>query len=432
MEKAILRREDRGFALGQTFSSFLSVGHWPSLLASFLHFDVSFMVWVLMGALGNYIAEDFGLSATQKGFMTALPILSGSLFRIVIGALADRYGPHRVGTVSILLTLAPLVWGWLGATGYLQLLSLGLLLGVAGASFAVALPLASRWYPPRHQGLIMGITGAGNSGTTLAALLAPRLAEVVGWHGVFGLMTVPVLAVAALFAFAAKEAPYKAGEASLTRSLDLTKEADVWWFCMLYSVTFGGFVGLSSFLSIFFHDQYAMDKVQSGTITALCVFGGSLVRPLGGYLADRRGGVFMLSLLFPLVGLVMLGVSQLPPLLIVTPLIVLGMGALGMGNGAVFQLVPQRFGSRIATATGIVGAAGGVGGFCLPFALGLLRDTLGSYGAGFTLFAALCFSAFLFLLALRQGWSLTWLAPPRTGHMNVAVPEHFTESKEEL
>jgi NNP family nitrate/nitrite transporter-like MFS transporter len=159
--------------------AFRSAGHLPSLSAALIHFDISFMVWVLLGALGAYVSSDLGLSPAQKGLMVAVPPLGGSAFRLIVGSLADRVGTKRTGLVTLALTLVPLTWGWLAGGTYGQVLGIGLLLGVAGASFAVALPLASRWYPPEHQGLALGIAGAGNSGTIIAALAAPRLAEHV-------------------------------------------------------------------------------------------------------------------------------------------------------------------------------------------------------------------------------------------------------------
>ena len=173
--------------------SFFRSGHPPTLFSAFLYFDISFMVWVLIGALGIYIAKDFGLSAGMKGLLVAIPILGGSLFRVPMGILSDRIGPKKTGMIGQLVVLLPLLWGWRFGHDLPQVMVLGLLLGVAGASFAVALPLASRWYPPQHQGLAMGIAGAGNSGTVLASLFAPRLAEVVGWHGVFGFALIPVI-----------------------------------------------------------------------------------------------------------------------------------------------------------------------------------------------------------------------------------------------
>src|SRR5262249_17270500 len=151
-----------------------------------------------------------------------------------------------------------LLLGWLWADSFNKILLVGLLLGVAGASFAVALPLASRWYPPHLQGLVMGIAGAGNSGTALATFFGPRLAEWWGWHAVFGLALIPLLGTLALFAVFAKDSPSQPERKPLADYATVLGLRDTWWFCLFYSVTFGGFVGLASFLNIFFHDQYAL------------------------------------------------------------------------------------------------------------------------------------------------------------------------------
>lgn len=388
---------------------FLQAGHRPTLVCSFLYFDISFMIWVLVGALGVFISKDFGLTPTQKGLMTALPILGGALLRLPMGILTERWGARRTGILGMVLTLIPLAWGYLRAEAFGEVLAFGLLLGIAGASFAVALPLASRWYPPQYQGLAMGIAGAGNSGTLLATLFAPRLAQWLGWHAVFGLAMVPLLLTLLCFALFAKESPAQPAPRPLADHLLVMRERDALWFCLFYSVTFGGFVGLASFLSIFFHDQYGLTKVQAGDFTTLCVFAGSMFRALGGYLADRLGGIRLLEVLFVAVAALMLGVSTLPPLATVTVLLFFGMMSLGMGNGAVFQLVPQRFGHQVGVVTGVVGAAGGFGGFFLPALLGALKDATGSYGAGFMAFAAGAVLAFVVLLAVRRGWTASWV-----------------------
>jgi NNP family nitrate/nitrite transporter-like MFS transporter len=389
--------------------NFYRSGHPPTLFSAFLYFDISFMVWVLIGALGTYIAKDFGLTASQKGILVAIPILGGSLFRIPMGILTDRIGPKKTGMIGQLFILLPLLWGWRFGGDLPQLMALGLLLGVAGASFSVALPLASRWYPPQHQGLAMGIAGAGNSGTVLASLFAPRLAEVVGWHGVFGLALIPVVLTLAVYLAVAQDSPEQPAPKPWGTYLAVVQEADTWWFNALYSVTFGGFVGLASFLAIFFHDQYGLSKVMAGNFTALCVFAGSMFRPLGGYLADRFGGIRMLQSLFGAVGVLLLGVGFLPPLPVVTVLLFLGMLCLGMGNGSVFQLVPQRFRQEIGVVTGIVGAAGGLGGFLLPSFLGILKDVTGSYGTGFFLFAGMACFCLMMLRTVAENWRVSWL-----------------------
>ena len=182
-------------------------GHLPTLLAAFLHFDLSFMLWVLLGALGIFIAQDLKLSPAEKGLMVAIPILSGSLLRVPAGLLSDRYSGRRVGTAMLMFLFLPLLLGWRLGHSLPALLAAGLLLGTAGASFAVALPLASRWYPPRRQGLVMGIAAAGNSGTVIANLAAPRLATLVGWNNVLALAMIPLALVIIAFALLAKDSP---------------------------------------------------------------------------------------------------------------------------------------------------------------------------------------------------------------------------------
>ena len=385
-------------------SDFRRAGHAPTLLSAFLYFDVSFMVWVLLGVLGVYVSKDFGLSPAQKGLMAALPILGGSLARLPMGLLVDRIGPKRTGILGQLILLAPLLWAWQGGTDFSQVLGLGFMLGIAGGSFAVALPLASRWYPPEHQGLAMGIAGAGNSGTVLAALFAPRLAEAFGWHAVFGLALIPVSIVMLCFVLFARESPNQPAPKPLAAYFAILRERDTLWFSLIYCFTFGGFVGLASFLVMFFHDQYEVSKVAAGTLAALCVCSGSFMRPVGGFLADRFGGVQMLTVLLGVSSLCLAGIAILPPLGVVTPLIIVAMGTLGLGNGSVFQLVPQRFRKEIGVATGLIGAAGGLGGFVLPSVLGYLKGVTGTYATGFLLLTAVGATCMLSLLAQRRRW----------------------------
>ncbi|HEY3283519.1 MAG TPA: MFS transporter [Armatimonadota bacterium] len=384
----------------------LRSGHPPTLLAAFLYFDVSFMVWVLLGPLGSYIAEDLRLSPFQKGLLVALPLLGGSLFRLVLGPLSDRYGGRRVGLGGMALSALALILGWLWAGSLPQLLAVALLLGVAGASFAVAIPLASRWYPAENQGLVLGIAAAGNSGTVLAALFAPRLAERIGWHGVLGVALVPLVAVFVLFALLARDSPRPASPVRLGEYVGLLQEPDALWFCLVYSLTFGGFVGLGSFLSLFFHDQYGLSKVHSGDLTTLCVLAGSFVRPVGGYLADRVGGLRMLRTLVGAFVLLTVGIALMPPVAVVTGLFLLLMALLGMGNGCLFQLVPQRYPRRIGALTGLVGAAGGVGGFLLPSVMGGLRGVAGSFAPGFLLLSAASLWVYLRIAARWRRWTL--------------------------
>lgn len=379
-------------------------GHAPSLLASFLYFDISFMIWVMLGALGVYITQDFGLSPSEKGLIVAIPILAGSFFRIILGILTDRIGPRKTAIGGMIITMVPLLWGWLLGNSMTELYFIGILLGVAGASFSVALPMASRWYPPHLQGLAMGIAGAGNSGTVLATLFGPRLAEVYGWNGVMGIALIPLTLVFITYVLIAKDAPTQPEPQPLINYFKVFKQRDTWYFCLLYSVTFGGFVGLTSFLSIFFVDQYGLTNVRAGDFVTLCVIAGSLFRPVGGMIADKIGGAALLKFLFVGVVVMMLGVSTLPSLTVVTIMLFVGMMCLGMGNGAVFQLVPQRFQKEIGMVTGVVGAAGGVGGFFVPNILGTLKQMTGTYAAGFTVYAIIGIAALILLTVAQISW----------------------------
>lgn len=390
-------------------NTFSKSGHPATLFSAFLYFDTSFMVWVLIGVLGVHIAGSFGLTASQKGLLVAIPILGGSLVRIPMGILVDHMGPKRTGILGQCLVMIPLVWAWLLGQTFHEFLAIGLLLGVAGGSFAVALPLASRWYPPQHQGLAMGIAGAGNSGTVLAALLAPRLAEKVGWHNVFGLALIPVLLTLAIYILLAKDSPSQPSPKPLRSYLGVCREPDAIWFCLFYAFTFGGFVGLASFLVIFFHDQYGLSKVMAGNFTALCVCAGSFLRPVGGYLADRFGGARMLTVLIASASVGLMAVATLPPLGWATALLFLVMALFGMGNGSLFQLVPQRFREEIGVATGVIGAAGGLGGFALPVLFGLSKDFSGLYSLGFVWFGGAGFVCLGLLWVVRRSWEASGL-----------------------
>ena len=391
-------------------SSFLKSGHTPTLFAAFLYFDLSFMVWVLLGPLAVQIAQDLQLTAAQKGLMVATPVLAGALLRLVMGILVDHLKPKMAGLIGQVIVIAALLIAWyFGISSYTQVLVLGLALGMAGASFAVALPLASRWYPPEHQGKALGIAGAGNSGTVFAALFAPGLAVAFGWNNVFGIAALPLIAALVVYLWLAKDSPECPPAKPLTEYLRVLRDKDAWWFMFFYSVTFGGFVGLASSLTIYFNDQYGLSPVIAGYFTAACVFAGSMVRPVGGLVADRIGGIKSLSLMYVLaagfIALVSFGMREVWMAL---ALFVCAMLALGMGNGAVFQLVPQRFRREIGVMTGLVGMAGGIGGFYLASSLGYSKQLTGSYQIGLLIFAALALVALTGLTAVKSRWRTTW------------------------
>lgn len=399
-------------------TSFWKAGHTPTLFSAFLYFDLSFMVWYLLGPLAVQIATDLDLSAQERGIMVATPILAGALLRLVLGFLADRLSPKTAGIIGQLVVITSLTLAWLlGVNSYEHTLLLGLGLGFAGASFAVALPLASQWYPPEHQGKAMGIAGAGNSGTVLAAVFAPGLAYLFGWQNVFGLALIPLSITLVLFILLARNAPSRPAPKSLGDYARALQDVDSWWFMFFYSVTFGGFIGLASALPGYFSDQYGLSPVTAGYYTAACVMAGSLMRPLGGALADRIGGIRSLLVMYSIASVCIAIVGfNLSSSWAALALFVLAMLGLGTGNGAVFQLVPQRFFREIGVMTGLIGMAGGVGGFILAAGLGAIKQHTGDYQLGLWLFASLGLLAWVGLFNVKRRWRTTWGA----SHMTTA------------
>jgi NNP family nitrate/nitrite transporter-like MFS transporter len=390
-------------------NSFWRAGHWPTLVAAFLYFDLAFMVWVLLGPLGPDIAKALALTPAQKGLMVATPTLAGALLRVVNGLLVDRIGPKTSGAISQVIVIAGLATAYLmGVSSFGGTLALGVILGFAGASFAIALPLASRWYPAEHQGKAMGLAGMGNSGTVLAALFAPTLAKLFGWNAVLGLACIPLTIVFIAYMVMAKDAPNAPPAKKLVDYFHPLKSADAWWLMAFYAVTFGGFVGLAASLPIYFTDQFGLTPVMAGYCTAACVFAGSLVRPMGGALADKIGGSKALMIVYVIAALALAGVSQASTLPAALGLFVVAMLALGTGNGSVFQLVPQRFQAEIGVMTGLVGMAGGIGGFYLASSLGLAKQLTGSFAPGFLIFAGLAVVALAGVALVKGKWRATW------------------------
>lgn len=372
-----------------TILTVLRSGHWPSLAGAWLHLTVSFMVWLLIGAMSISLARDLQLSAQQVSWLVALPLLSGAGLRMLAGWSADWVGARSTALAILLAELAALLWGWLGVSGYHEALVFALLLGVAGASFAVSLPIAGRAYPPAARGFVLGLAASANVGTVLILFLAPRWAAAMDWHYVCVLMAGIVCVTLVLFTLLVPReqsslAPYRAEW--WRNAAELIRGRSAYWLCFLYAVTFGGFVGFCSLLPLLLHDLYELDAVMAGTVAALCGLFGSLIRPVGGYVADRQGGLRTLYYVLPiLVGSVVAVTSPSLPIAVV--MMVIATGAMGFGNGVVFQLVAEWFPKDIGLASGVVGAAGGFGGFLLPIVTGTLKGLTGNYDLGLWLFA---------------------------------------------
>ena len=390
------------------FKTFLQSGHWPTLAASFLYFDFCFAIWVLNGAMGPFISESFGLNAAQKGFMVSVPILAGALMRFPLGVLAQYIGRKNAAMVEMGLIICALVFGYTMVDTYDEVLAMGVLLGIAGASFGVALSLGSGWFPPKYKGLAMGIAGAGNSGTVLAVLFAPPLAAKFGWQTVYGLAACTMILPMLVMWFAAKEPP-DVEHQTFREHISCLFEKDGWSFSLIYIVTFGGFIGLASFLPTYFHDQFKVTKVEAGQLTMLATLMGSGVRVLGGYISDRIGGIHTLSGVLVLVAITLLMCGFAGSSLVVTTLLfMLCFAALGAGNGALFQLVPLRWPLATAVAGSMIGEVGALGGGFLPNAMGLSKQYSGSYLWGFVAFTVLALGMLAMLRIVQIRWTRTW------------------------
>jgi NNP family nitrate/nitrite transporter-like MFS transporter len=391
-----------------SFRTFLKAGHAPTLFASFLYFDFCFAIWVLNGAMAPFISEEFHLTDAQKGFMISVPILAGAIMRFPLGLLSQYIGRKNAALTEMTLIFCAMIFGYTMVDTYSDVLAMGVLLGIAGASFGVALSLGSGWFPPKYKGLAMGIAGAGNSGTVLAMLFAPPLATHYGWSAVYGIAAICMLIPILVMIIFAKEPPDREKQ-SLREHLSCLLVKDGWTFNLIYIITFGGFIGLANFLPTYFHDQFGVTKVQAGQLTMLAALMGSAVRVLGGWAADRWGGVNTLTAIFGLVIVTIIlaafpiGVTE------TTVLFMVCFAALGAGNGALFQLVPLRWPLATAVAGSMIGEIGALGGSFIPNAMGISKQSSGSFFWGFIAFACLAGIAFVILRVAQRKWTKNWV-----------------------
>ncbi len=415
------------------FKALKGQGHFPTLFMAFLYFDMSFMVWTMLGPLSTEIAEalakgGFILTPGQKATLLSLPILSGAILRILLGFMVDKIGAKKTALIAQSIVIASLLTAYLRGDGitYNELLLVAFGLGFAGASFAVALPQAGQWYPPKLQGVVLGIAGAGNIGVVLDFLFAPKIAELWGWSAVFGVGALGAVIVFVAYMFLAKDAPetvYKPNPKKVIDYLRLLKDKDTWWFNLFYAVSFGGFVGFAGYMKVYLMNTYQVDmsafgmeylgeenvKVVAGYFGAVCIFAGAVLRPVGGAIADKMGGVKSLYIFFGAVAILAIinATIKLPFALAILVLFLI-MANLGMANGAVFQLVPQRFGRDIGIMTGIIGCAGGLGGTALIKTLGWSKGAFDGYTAGFLIFGGVVLVAIAGISLVKTRWRTTW------------------------
>ena len=415
------------------FKALKGQGHAPTLFMAFIYFDMSFMVWTMLGPLSTEIAEALAIgghimTAGEKATLLSLPILSGALLRIVLGFGVDKLGAKATALMAQSVVIASLLTAYFqgDAITYETLLIVALGLGFAGASFAVALPQAGQWYPPKLQGIVLGIAGAGNIGVVIDFMFAPKIAEHFGWYTVFGVGAVMAIIVFIAYAFIAKNAPasvYKGNPKRIKDYLKLLKDKDTWWFNLFYAVSFGGFVGFAGYMKVYLMNTYSADmasfginvfneenvKVIAGYFGAVTIFAGAVLRPVGGSIADKMGGIKSLYIFFGVVTvLALLNAAVTLPFWVAIAVLFLIMANLGMANGAVFQLVPQRFGKDIGIMTGIIGAAGGIGGTTFIKTLGWSKGAFDGYSAGFMIFAGVLMVALLGISFVKTRWRTTW------------------------
>lgn len=395
---------------------FLKSGHTGTLLTSFLYFDFCFAIWVLNGAMAPFISEEFGLSPAQKGFMVSVPVIAGALMRFPLGLLSQYIGRKNAAQIEMGLIVVGLAIGFLFAKTYAAVIAMGIVLGVAGASFGVALSLGSGWYPPKFKGLAMGIAGAGNSGAVLAVLFAPPLAKAFGWRDVYGFAILPMLLAMIFLQIFAKEPPDRERK-KLSDYLKVLVDRDAWVFNLMYMVTFGGYIGLTSFLPTLFHDQYGIPKQSIGQYSALIIIMASILRIMGGWLADHLGGIRMLRIMFLIILAFTALASFIPsnPWMMVAILVVC-FSAMGAGNGAVFQLVPLRFGATTVVAGSLIGEIGALAGGFLPNAMGLGKQYLGSFTPGFLSGTLLTIIVIAALAKVTHHWTTTWVTRHGKAH----------------
>jgi NNP family nitrate/nitrite transporter-like MFS transporter len=341
--------------------------------------------------------------------MLSVPIIAGALMRFPLGVLAQYIGRKRATLVEMGLIAVAMLFGFFFVHSFNELLAMGVLLGIAGASFGVALSLGAGWFPPQHKGLAMGLVGAGNVGTAVSVLVAPPLAQWLGWQAVYGVAAVAIAVPMLVMILLAKEPPDVDSHASLREHVACLFEGDGWAFSLIYAVTFGGFIGLTTFLPSYYHDQFGVSKVQAGQLTMLAAFMGAALRVVGGWLSDRWGGVNTLTLVLVVVAacLLLTGLST-GSLVVTTLLLMLCFAALGAGNGALFQLVPLRWPMATAVAGSMIGEIGALGGGLVPNAMGLSKQYLGTYAWGFVLFAVLALVMLAVMRALQIRWTRTW------------------------
>ena len=374
------------------------------LVSSTLAFTICFAVWMMFGVIGIPIKKELGLNATQFGILTATPVLTGSLVRVPLGMWTDKFG-GRIVLFVLMLVCVPAVWMISYATAYWHYLVLGLFVGLAGGSFSVGTPYVARWFPRAKQGFAMGVYGAGNSGAALNKFVAPAVVVAAGWALVPQIYAVALLATAVVFWFCSYSDPAHRVDSKITwrDQMKALKDPRVWKYCQYYSIVFGGYVALALWMVQYYVGEYGFDIRAAALLAACFSLPGGVLRAVGGWLSDKYGAhsvtwwvlwvswicLFLLS--YPQTDFTVATLDGpktfhigLNVWIFTALMFVMGM-AWAFGKASVFKYISDEFPDNIGVVSGIVGLAGGLGGFLLPILFGALQDLTGVRSSAFML-----------------------------------------------
>ncbi|MDO4907987.1 nitrate/nitrite transporter [Neisseria sp.] len=382
------------------------------LVSSTLSFTVCFMVWMMLAVVGIPIKEKLGLSETEFGILAALPVLSGSLIRVPLGIWTDKYG-GRIVLFALMMLSVPAIFAMQYATQYWHFLIIGLMMGLAGGSFSVGTPYVARWFPKSQQGMAMGVFGAGNAGSAVNKFLAPGLIALGGWTLVPGVYAGIMLAMAVIFWFTSYHDPKHlvSSSVSLKEQLALLKDPGVLRYSQYYSVVFGGYVALALWMTKYYVGEFGLSLQTAALLAACFSLPGGVLRAIGGYLSDKFGAYkvtwavmwicwicfFILS--YPQTDFVIHGKNGpinlhigLNVVVFTVLMFIVGI-ATAVGKASVFKFVADDYPTNIGAVSGIVGLAGGLGGFLLPVMFGALEDLTGIRSTSFMLlYGTVCVS----------------------------------------
>ncbi len=412
------------------------------LASSTFAFTICFAVWMMFAVIGIPIKKQLGLNETEFGLLAAMPVLSGSLIRVPLGIWTDRFGGRIVFFLLMISTVVP-IWLMSYATVYWQFLVIGLFVGLAGGSFSVGTPYVARWFPRNRQGLAMGVFGAGNSGSALTKFVAPVLMVAAGgsWTIVPQVYSIAMLVTAILFwIFSATDTSHNVPQSvSFADQLKMLKDPRVWRYCQYYSVVFGGYVALALWMTKYYVGEYGFDIQTAAWLAACFSLPGGVLRALGGWISDRYGAYkttwwvmwvcwvafFLLS--YPQTSMTIITVDGprafhigLTPTLFTILLFVVGI-AMAIGKASVFKFISDDFTGNIGAVSGVVGLAGGLGGFVLPIMFGAMVDITGVRSSSFMLlYGTVCVS----LVWMHYSFRHQGLARHQTTSMPAAAASH--------